>query len=581
MKNTLDQLPSLATQSSASQGLAQALFTFRREFVYVAIFSVVLNVLMLAPTIYMLQVFDRVLASQNTTTLMVVSLMTLFLFLIVAVSEWARSVTLVHTSVRIDKSLSEKVFKASFLAYLQPNNSERKKAFSDLTILRQFMTGNGVFVFFDLPWIVVYLAVLFLLHPLLGIWALGFAVVQIIIAWFGNRVIKPAQLRVNQAQYESAGFLQSKLRNVETLGAMGMLGNLFNRWQTKQFSALVQARQAQQISHNVSGLSKFVRHAQQTMSLAVGAWLVIQGQISPGAMIAANVLMGRALAPIDMLSGLWPQILAFRQSYERLSALLKQPHTERSLIMEQSPSGSWEAHALTVRVEGRNLPLLSDVSFSIKPASVTVVMGQSGSGKSTLVRAMLGIWPNHEGRVTLDGKDMYAYARESLGPSIGYLPQDIELFDGSVAQNIARVGQVDAEQVVQAAQAADLHEMILAMPQGYDTPVGTGGEFLSGGQRQRIGLARALYGQPSIVVLDEPNANLDEDGEKALSTAVQGLRQRGCMVLIVTHRGGLIGQADQLIIMNEGRIAMQGAPGQVMAALRQAGQPNVASAQVK
>ena len=570
MKATLQKGSSLDKRASTEQSLASALFAFRREFFHVAIFSVVLNLLMLAPTVYMLQLFDRVLISQNLTTLTVVSIVTLFMFLIMALSEWARSVTLVHTSVRIDRSLSERVFKASFLSYLLPDNPARNKAFGDLTVLRQFMTGNGVFVFFDLPWIVIFLGVLFLLHPLLGIWALGFAIVQILIAWLGQRLSKPAQLKVEQAQYETMGFLQSKLRNVEMLGAMGMLGNLFKRWQSKQFSTLVLSRKAQEIGGNISGVSKFVRYGQQTMSLAVGAWLVIQGEISPGAMIAANVLMGRALAPIDMLSGMWPQILACRQSYSRLADLLNQPHVERTKTLIEQPAGPWLAQDLTARVAGRDAPLLSHVSFSIPAASITIVMGPSGSGKSTLARAMLGIWPGHEGSVLIDGEDIRNFTRESLGPHIGYLPQDIELFDGTIAENISRIAEVDSVQVIEAAQAADLHQMILGLPQGYDTPVGRGGEFLSGGQRQRIGLARALYGNPNLIVLDEPNANLDEDGEAALLRALIAARQRGSRVLVITHRGGIIEQANQLLILRDGQVAALGTPQQVAAAMRQA-----------
>ena len=557
-------------RTATDQGLAGALLVFRREFFYVAIFSVVLNLLMLSPTIYMLQIFDRVLSSQNLTTLAVVSIVTLFMFLIMAFSEWARSVTLVNTSVRIDRALSERVFKASFLSYLLPDNPARSKAFGDLTVLRQFMTGNGVFVFFDLPWIFIFLGVLFLLHPLLGIWALGFAVVQLLIAWFGQRISKPAQLKVEQSQYESMGYLQSKLRNVEMLGAMGMLGSLFKRWQSKQFNTFVLSRKAQEISGSVGGVSKFMRYAQQTMSLAVGAWLVIHGEISPGAMIAANVLMGRALAPIDMLSNLWPQILACRQSYDRLSGLLGQTIVERTKTVSQSPTGPWLSQDLTVRVAGREMPLLSNVTFSIAPATITIVMGPSGSGKSTLARAMLGIWPGHEGNVRIDGHDINAFTRESLGPHIGYLPQDIELFDGTIAENIARIATVDSAKVIEAAQSADLHQMILGLPQGYDTPVGRGGEFLSGGQRQRIGLARALYGSPKLIVLDEPNANLDEDGEAALLLALIAMRQRGCMVLVITHRGGIIEQADQLLMLREGRVAALGTPQQLAAAMRQA-----------
>ena len=304
------------------------------------------------------------------------------------------------------------------------------------------------------------------------------------------------------------------------------------------------------------------------MSLAVGAWLVIHGEITAGAMIAANALMSRALAPIDMLSALWPQILSCRMSYARLAALLSSKPLERDKTWVNTPQGPWQARGLTVRIADRDQLLLKDIQFDLQPSSLTVVMGPSGSGKSTLARTMLGIWPRHEGRVTLDGKNILDYTRESLGPHIGYLPQDIELFDGTIAQNIARVGVVDSDRVIEAAQAADLHQMILLMPQGYDTPVGHGGEFLSGGQRQRIGLARALYGQPTLVVLDEPNANLDSDGERALMAALQALRQRGCMVLVVAHRGAMLEAADQVLLLRDGQLFAHGSPQEVMAALQ-------------
>ena len=560
MKNTHEAMP--------RTGLTAVLWSFRREFAVVGVFSMVVNLLMLTPTLYMLQVFDRVMVSQSMTTLLVVSLLTLFLFAVMAFAEWARSILLIRTGVRLDQALSERVFKASFLSYLNPADSAPSRAFNDLTVLRQFMTGNGVFAFFDMPWIPIYLGVLFLLHPWLGAVAILFALVQAGIAVLGHRVSKSQQGLANQAQSQAQNFLQSKLRNVEVLSAMGMLGNLYDRWVGRHHKALMQSGEAVAQSSTVSAVSKFVRYVQQAMSLAVGAWLVIRGEISPGAMIAANVMMTRALAPIDLLVATWPQFLTSREAFGRLRELLAFEHPGREKTMTQPPLGKLEVKDLVVRVAGRNNPVLDRLSFKALPGTVTVVLGPSGSGKSTLARTMLGIWPNHEGEILLDDQPIGQWTRESLGVHLGYLPQDIELFDGTIAENIARIGEVDSDKVIEAAEAAGLHQMILRFPNGYDTRVGQGGGFLSGGQRQRIGLARALYGNPMLVVLDEPNANLDDEGEAALMNAMQRLRSQGRTVVLISHRPGVIQVADRLVILQEGRLVASGPRDGVLAALQ-------------
>ena len=559
-------------------GLPGVLWSFRREFMVVGVFSMVVNLLMLTPTLYMLQVFDRVMLSQSLTTLAVISLLTLFLFGVMAFAEWARSILLVRTGVRLDQALSQRVFKASFLSYLNPADTAPAKAFTDLTVLRQFMTGNGVFAFFDMPWIPIYLGVLFLLHPWLGVVAILFALVQGAIALFGHRVSKQAQLQGSAAQSQAQNFLQSKLRNVEVLSAMGMLGNLYDRWLVKQRQALRLTGVAQQHSGKISAISKFVRYSQQSMSLGVGAWLVIRGELSPGAMIAANVMMTRALAPIDLLVATWPQFLSSKEAFERLSDLLAFEHSGREKTMTQAPLGQLEIKDLVVRVPGREKPVLGGINLAALPGTVTVVLGASGSGKSTLARSLLGIWPVHEGQILLDGEPIGQWTRESLGAHLGYLPQDIELFDGTIAENIARIGQVDSEKVIEAAQAAGLHQMILRFPQGYDTRVGAGGGFLSGGQRQRIGLARALYGNPMLVVLDEPNANLDDEGEAALMRSVQLLRSQGRTVLLISHRPGVIQVADRLVILQDGLVVANGPRDAVLAALQQQKQVGAAAA---
>jgi len=550
-------------------GLSEVLWSFRKEFMVVGLFSMVVNLLMLTPTIYMLQVFDRVMMSQSHLTLLMVSLLALVLFGFMAFAEWARSIMLVRIGVKLDQSLSERVFKASFLSYLNPTETAPARAFTDLTQLRQFMTGNGVFTFFDVPWIPIYLAVLFLLHPWLGIAALIFALIQGAVAFWGNGMTKQPQSESAKAQADTQNYLQSKLRNVEVLSSMGILGSLYRRWLNKQHHALVLSGALQQRSGVVSAVSKFVRYAQQSLNLGIGAWLVIRGELSPGAMIAANVMMTRALAPIDLLVTTWPQFLTAKEAYGRLQVLLGFQHSGRNQVVTQAPLGNLKLESLTVRVSGRERPLLDNVTFSALPGTVTVVLGPSGSGKSTLAKAMLGIWPDFEGQILLDDQAVVQITRESLGKHLGYLPQEIELFDGSIAENIARIGEVDSDQVIQAAEAAGLHQMILRFPNGYDSRVGQGGSFLSGGQRQRIGLARALYGSPSLLVLDEPNANLDDEGESALLKSVELMKAQGKTVVLISHRPSVIKVADRLVILQDGKLVANGPRDGVLTALQQ------------
>jgi ATP-binding cassette subfamily C exporter for protease/lipase len=493
----------------------------------------------------------------------------LFLFGVMAFSEWARSLLLVRTGVKLDQMLSQRVFKGTFLAYLNPSDSAPAKAFGDLTALRQFLTGNGVFAFFDSPWVPIYVAVLFLLHPALGVLALVFAVVQGCIAWFGHGLSKEAQRVANGAQSETQGFLSSKLRNVDVLVSMGMLDGLYRRWRDKQVKALLLSGDAQQKTGVLTAVSKFVRYTQQSLSLGAGAWLVVVGEISPGAMIAANVLMTRALAPIDLLVSTWPNFLSTKEAYERLRTLLQLSPPGRTDVLKTRPVGQLSLENVTVRLPGRAKPVLDGVSFVALPGTVTVVLGPSGSGKSTLARAMMGIGLLPEGRVLLDGRPITDWTRESLGPYVGYLPQDIELFDGTVAENIARMGEVNSDAVIAAAEAAGLHQMILRFPKGYDTPMGQAGSFLSGGQRQRIGLARALYGEPSLVVLDEPNANLDDEGEKALLNAMHWLKSKGANVVLISHRPGVLSVADRVVFLQDGQLVASGPRDGVLQALKE------------
>ena len=548
--------------------LTSTLWGFRREFLVVGAFSMVANVLMLSPTLYMLQVYDRVLASQSELTLLAMSVLTLFLFGVMAFAEWMRSRLLVHTGVRLDKQLSTQVFHASFEAHLSQSGAAPMRAFGDLIQVRQFLTGNGIFAFFDAPWTPIYMAVLFFLHPWLGVLGVVFALIQAALAWFGHRHTLAPSETANTANAEANSFLQSKLRNAEVLESMGMIRNLQGRWAQRHENYLKHSGTAQHLSHRITAWSKFIRYTQQSLALGAGALLVIDGNLTPGGMIAANVLMTRALAPIDMIVGSWRQFISTRAAFGRLEQLLAE-HPPRDMAFKRvAPVGQVTLHQVFAKAAGRAEPILKDIHMNVPAGTVTVVLGPSGSGKSTLARVLVGIWPDVAGDVVLDGLPISGWNRIELGPHVGYLPQDIELLEGSIAENIARFGEVDPVQVIAAAQSAGLHEMILRFPKGYDTPIGEAGNLLSGGQRQRIGLARAIYGNPTLIVLDEPNANLDDAGEAALFKTVQELKVQKKTVFLITHRPGAIAMADRLLILNDGRVQADGPRDAVVAAMQ-------------
>ena len=556
--------------------LTATLWVFRKEFMIVGVLSFLANLLMLAPTLYMLQIFDRVLVSQSELTLLAVSIITLFLLGVMACSEWLRSRVLVRAGMRFDEQLSTRVFNASFENYLCQSSTNPSRAFNDLIQIRQFITGNGIFALFDAPWAPIYIAVTFLLHPLLGIISLIFAVVQAALAWFGHRqTVAPAE-EASKVSSETSSYLQSKLRNVEVLESMGMIANLQSRWNKKYELWMDKNSASQGLTNRVTAWSKFIRYSQQSLALGAGALLVIDGQLSPGAMIAANVLMGRALAPIDQLVGTWRSFITCKNSFARLETLLKDYPERDTALKRVGPTGEMTLHQVFANASGRTTPILKNISFEVPAGTVVAVLGPSGSGKSTLAKVMVGIWPDVTGETLLNGLPIQSWNRIDLGPHLGYLPQDVELFEGSIAENIARLGEVDSDKVIAAARSAGMHEMILRFPKGYDTPIGEAGNLLSGGQRQRIGLARAIYGEPSLIVLDEPNANLDDAGEAALLRTVRELKAKGKTVFLITHRPGAISVADRLMVLRDGEIYVDGPKEAVVTSMRAPSTSNAA-----
>ena len=554
--------------------LSKTLWLFRREFAVCVIFTMVVNILMLTPTLYMLQVFDRVLLSQSELTLAVLTVVMLFFFAVMAFAEWSRARLLVRTGVKLDEQLNSRVFNASFEAYLKRSGVNSTQPFTDLTNVRQFLTGQGLFAFLDAPWTPIYIAVLFLLHPYLGWLSMIFSLLLVAFAYLSHRLTAEPLDKAMEAGMQVNAYAHSKLKNAEVIESMGMLGDLRRRWQERHQQHLLRQHEAQDLGNRMQAVSKFLRYTQQSLALGAGALLVIQGELTPGAMIAANVLMGRATAPIDLMVSTWKSFFSARKSFERLEALLAE-HPERDAgLVHAAPLGHMRIENLVATAPGRAAPILKGLSADFPAGEVIAVIGPSGSGKSTLARALVGIWPHLEGRVLIDGEPIQSWNRDELGPFLGYLPQDIELFDGTIAENIARFGDIDPDKVILAAGRAGVHDMVLRLPRGYDTSMGEAGSLLSGGQRQRVGLARAMYGDPSVIVLDEPNSNLDEVGEAALVQAVKDLKQQGKSVFLITHRTSIVGVADRILVLHDGAILRYDLARDVIAAM----QPRAATA---
>lgn len=556
-------------QVGSKSELAQVFAGFKSSLGYLALFSAVINILMLAPALYMLQVYDRVMLSRSHETLLMLTAIVIWLFVVMALLEFVRSRMMIRLSAQLDANLNTRLYQAMVQSAIKQPGSGSAQPLSDMTAVRQFMTGNGLFAFFDLPWVPVYLAVLFLFHPWFGWFSVAALLVLLAIALVNERSTHQPLADANTESVRSNMMVAAQLRNVEVVQAMGMLSSLRQRWLSKHLGFLALQSQASDKASIWANASKSLRLLFQSLILGVGAYLAIENEITAGMLIAGSIIMGRALAPVDLMIGSWKQFGSARSAYERLDSLLTDFPATKAPMPLPAPKGNVQVEQLVVVPPGAQLPSLNGISFALPAGQVLGILGPSAAGKSSLARAMMGVWPVSEGKVRLDGADLEQWQRESLGPYVGYLPQDIELFEGSVAENIARFGEVNAEKVVQAAQMAGVHELILRLPQGYDTPIGAGGLALSGGQRQRIGLARALYGLPKVVVLDEPNSHLDELGEKALVQAILQLKAAGSSVVIITHRSGILGVTDLLMVLVDGKIKAFDRRDTVLQSLRQ------------
>jgi ATP-binding cassette subfamily C protein EexD len=555
-------------RSTPENSLQIALKACRDSFISVGCFSLFINALMLVPIFYMLQVYGRVLSSRSLTTLAMLTLIMTLLVITLGSLEWVRSRIMVRVSTRLDVLLSRQVYKASFKRALDSGGMDASaQSLNDLTGLRQFLSGNGLFAFFDAPWLPIYIAVMFLFHPWFGWVATGSALLLLLLAFINERLTGPALAQANKEHIGATLYTTKNLRNAEVIESMGMLETLMDRWGRRQRNVLLLQSRASDRGAIVSTISKSFRILVQSLVLGLGAYLAVEQQLGVGLVFAGSVLLGRALAPIDLIIGSWKGFIAARSQYSRLNDILDKQLAQPERMSLPAPQGHVQVENLVVTAPGSKTPIIKNISFSVPAGCMVGIIGPSAAGKSTLARALMGVWVPQHGVVRLDGADISAWDKHELGPHIGYLPQDIELFEGSVSENIARFAEVDSEKVILAARTAGVHEMILLLPDGYDTVIGSEGVMLSGGQRQRIGLARALYGNPRLIVLDEPNSNLDEVGDRALAAAIQQLKRNGATLFVITHRTNIVSQLDRLMVMTDGVISLYGPRDHVLAKL--------------
>ncbi len=536
----------------------------RRFFGYAFFFSLFINILQLTFSIYMLQVYDKVLTSFSLSTLAVITIAALICLAVMALLEWIRSRLLVRAGIEFDFLLGERVLKQNLLKAVSPSSGlqrEGQGTLRDVQILRNFLGGNAVFAFFDVPWMPIYFILIFILHPMLGMVAVSGGIIVFILGFITERLTRKRLENASRINAHAAAFTGAAVRNGSIVRAMGMIANVSGRWRKMNDLVIRLQTRASRSAGLIHAVSKALRVGLQVAIYAVGAYLTVTHVSTAGVMIAASIVMGRALAPLDQAMATYRQSLEAREAYRRLESLFNNPLEPPSMELPD-PVGELSVEGLYFSVGDRQI--IKNVSFRMPAGQSLAIIGPSAAGKSTLCKLLLNIWTPLAGKVRIDRADIASWDSEKLGPHIGYLPQDVELFSGSVAENIARLGAVDSQKVIRAAQLAGVHHMILALPRGYDTQIGEYGATLSGGQRQRIGLARALYGDPRIIVLDEPNSNLDEEGEASLLQAIVNLRKLGSTVVLVTHKPNILSIVDNIMVMQDGQIVLCGARQEVL-----------------
>jgi PrtD family type I secretion system ABC transporter len=528
----------------------------RGYFAAAAAFSLAINLLYLAGPLYMLQVYDRVVSSGSELTLVMLTLALLLAYLALVGLDIVRARILTRANVRLDHRVAPRIL--TVLIESGGADGTRTQALRDFDSLRGFLTGSGIHAMFDMPWAPIYIAVIFMLHPWLGAFALGCAVILVALASVSEWLVKPPLSEANAASQRNYAFSEMSLRNTEVIRAMAMTEGLRRLWRRDREQVLSRGKVASDRAATIQGTIRFLRLSMQSLILGLGAWLVIEHATTAGSMFAANILLGRALQPVEQVVGSWRNLVSVRAAYQRLKDLFAaMPPADRTLKLAR-PKGRLSVEGVTYVVPGTSRYLLRGVSFALEPGEVLGVIGPSGAGKSTLARHLVGVLSPTSGAVRLDGADIDQWVRNGLGYHMGYLPQDIELFSDTVANNISRFQPDMDEEVTRAATAAGVHDLVLRLPEGYNTPVGEGGAVLSGGYRQRLGLARAVFGDPQLVLLDEPSSNLDQDGDIALKNCITQLKARGVTVVLVSHRPSTIDVCDKILVLREGKVDLFG-----------------------
>jgi len=533
---------------------------------FALVLSLISNLLMLAVPLFTLQVFDRVFGSRSVETLLMLAAVTVIAIVAMTYFETIRARLLLAAGMDLDKAIGHQVLSV-LLDEVGRGHRNDVANLRDVATLRGFLTGNGIVALFDAPWVPIFMLLIFMFHPLLGVLGLLSSVILFGLAWLNEKITRaPTQEMMQQARI-SARFIDGAVRNAEVARAMGMSGDIIRRWEGGNEQVIGAQTQLGLQSTALNGVIRFVRLAAQLTQTGVGAWLVLHNEMGAGAMVASGMILARAFAPVESAVSSWKGFVETREAYRRITELLDRPSTGQSLNLP-APLGQVSAEKLVMGWGER--PVLKGISFHLAAGESLGLIGPSGAGKSTLARLLTGVWKPFSGTVRLDGADLAQWPRDDLGKHIGYLPQDVELFPGSVAENIARLQRVDSAAVIIAAQMAGVHELILALPQGYQTDVGENGMNLSAGQRQRVGLARTVFGSPKLIVLDEPNANLDHDGELALAQSLQRMRDARMTVVIISHRPSILSSVDKIMVLRAGVIEKFGARGEVMALFSQA-----------
>ena len=554
--------------------LREAIASLRPYFVRAGWFSLLASLLVLAPSLYMLEVYARVVDSRNHTTLVMLTLAVVGAYILMEVLEWARSELMYAASLELDQKMSVRIFSAIFEANLKRMPGGTQQPLSDFRQVRDFLFSPALLAMMEAPIAVVMMVLLFLISPVLGWSAVAFAILQTTVAWFNERSTKPPLMRANQTAFAAQQYADGTLRNAEVIESMGMLRDTHRRWMTLQRDFLSLQALASERAGGYQAVSRAVQNVLSSLLLGLSAWLLLRNELygGGGMMIVASVLGGRMLAPLVQVVSQWQSVVNVRDSWLRLEQLLfAVPAPPRSMALP-APRGVLQVEQVVASAPGSNVQILKGLAFGLNPGDVLAVVGPSASGKTTLARLLMGLWPAIVGKVRLDGADIHTWSKAELGPHVGYLPQGVELFEGTLAENIARFGEVDHAKVEAAAHAVGLHDFIQSLPQGYDSPVGDDGARLSGGQRQRVGLARALYGDPVFVVLDEPNSSLDEVGDAALASAIQAARSRGTTFVVMTHRTSVLAVANKMLVLRDGVQQMFGLRDEVLAALNRAAQ---------